>query len=317
MPAVIRTRLTLVALAAVGVTMSLRTRKKDNERTTRSVPEAIAPYGEEGIALPVEPQAQPAPEPEPKPKPKGKLRRRLGKILIALGIVLAAYSAAIVFWGDPATYLYAHWKQNQLSGELNREFADYAASAGANALAVERSRGATPLEIAQAQRELVERAANRLNHNLRMSQPLGRIKIPRIGVNAIFVQGTRWGPDLSKGPGHYPQTSLPGVGRTMGIAAHRTTFGAWFRNINSLDAGDKISSDSRTGRSTTRSSSTRSSRAATGASSGIAASTRSCSPRATRSTAPHIAGSSTRPSSGSTRCTGSRTWSTGATKSGR
>jgi sortase A len=106
---------------------------------------------------------------------------------------------------------------------------------------VERSRGATSLEIAQAQRELVERAANHLNNNLKMSQPLGRIKIPRIGVNAIFVQGTRWGPDLSKGPGHYPQTSLPGVGRTMGIAAHRTTFGAWFRHIDSLDAGDKIS----------------------------------------------------------------------------
>ena len=241
MPAVYRTRLTLVALAAVGVSMSLRTRRKDNERTTRSVPEAIAPYGEKHIALPVEPEAQPAPGPAPEPKRTGKVRRRLGKIFIALGIVLAAYSAAIVFWGDPATYLYAHWKQNQLSGELNQEFADYAASAGVNALAVERSRGATPLEIAQAQRELVERAANRLNHNLRMSQALGRIKIPRIGVNAIFVQGTRWGPDLSKGPGHYPQTSLPGVGRTMGIAAHRTTFGAWFRNINSLDAGDKIS----------------------------------------------------------------------------
>jgi sortase A len=219
--------------------MSLRARKKDSDRTTRSVPEAIAPYGNGQVATPAEPKAETAPEPEP--KRTGRRRRRLGKILIALGIVLAAYSAAIVFWGDPATYLYARWKQHQLSGELNQEFAEYAASSGINALAVERSRGATPLEIAQAQRELVERAANRLNDHLKMSQPLGRIKIPRIGVNAVVVQGTRWGPDLSKGPGHYPQTSLPGVGRTMGIAAHRTTFGAWFRHIDSLDAGDKIS----------------------------------------------------------------------------
>jgi sortase A len=229
------------ALVVVGLTMSLRTRKKFSERTTRSVPEAIAPYGNGPVARPAEPKGEEAPEPKPKPKRTGKLRRRLGKILIALGIVLVAYSAAIVFWGDPATYLYARWKQQQLAGELNKEFADYAASAGVNALAVERSRGATPLEIAQAQRELVERAANRLNHRLKMSQPLGRIKIPRLGVNAIFVQGTRWGPDLSKGPGHYPQTSLPGVGRTMGIAAHRTTFGAWFRHIDSLDPGDRVS----------------------------------------------------------------------------
>jgi sortase A len=219
--------------------MSMRTKRKENERTSRSIPEAIAPYGDERLATPLTPPPQTLPE--PKPKRKGKGRRRLGKVLIALGIVLVGYSAAILFWGDPVTYVYARWKQHELAGELNKEFADYAASSGVNALAVERSRGATSLEIAQAQRELVERAANRLNHSLKMSHPLGRIKIPKIGVNAIFVQGTRWGPDLSQGPGHYPQTSLPGVGRTVGIAAHRTTFGAWFRHIDSLDAGDRVS----------------------------------------------------------------------------
>ena len=219
--------------------MSMRTRRKDNEPTARSIPEAIAPYGDERLAPSVTSPQEP--HLEPKANRKGKRRRRLGKVLIALGIVLLGYSAAILFWGDPVTYVYAHWKQHQLAGELDQEFTDYAASSGSNALAVERSRGATPLEIAQAQRELVERAANRLNHNLKLSHPLGRIKIPKIGVNAIFVQGTRWGPDLSKGPGHYPQTSLPGVGRTMGIAAHRTTFGAWFRHIDSLDVGDRVS----------------------------------------------------------------------------
>ena len=241
MPAVVRHRVTLVALLAIGLTMSMRTRRKENERTSRSIPEAIAPYGAERLATPVTPQPEQEPEPVPKPKRKGKVRRRLGKVLIGLGIVLVAYSAAILFWGDPVTYGYAHWKQHQLAGELNQEFADYADVSGTNALAVERSRGATPVEIAQAQRELVERAANRLNHNLKLSHPLGRIKIPRIGVNAIFVQGTRWGPDLSQGPGHYPQTSLPGVGRTVGIAAHRTTFGAWFRHIDALKEGDRVS----------------------------------------------------------------------------
>ena len=48
-----------------------------------------------------------------------------------------------------------------------------------------------------------------------------------------FVEGTDAG-DLSKGPGHYTQTTVPGLGRTVAIAGHRTTFGAWFRHIDSL-----------------------------------------------------------------------------------
>jgi sortase A len=206
-----------------------------SERSSRERP-PVWPVGEFG-----ESGREPSDEglPEPETRKRRSWRRRLGVVLIALGVLLAGYSAAIVFWGDPATYLYARWKQHELSGELNQEFASYAASAGGES-AADRLRGATPLEIAGAQRVLVERDANRLNTKLKMSHPLGRIKIPRIGVNAIFVQGTRWGPDLSQGPGHYPQTSLPGVGRTMGIAAHRTTFGAWFRHIDSLRAGDPI-----------------------------------------------------------------------------
>ena len=56
-----------------------------------------------------------------------------------------------------------------------------------------------------------------------------------------MVQGTDWLSDLSKGPGHYTQTSVPGLGRTVAIAGHRTTFGAWFRHIDSLRNGDPIS----------------------------------------------------------------------------
>jgi sortase A len=232
-----RTFLTLGAIVGIGVSTAVRTKgHKDKEEPQRSVPEAIAAYGR-----PVTFSASTEMEPPPLPKPKtGRRRRRLGKVLIGLGIVLVAYSAAVIFWGDPVTYVYARWKQHQLAGELNKDFEAYAAAVGVNSVAVERSSGATAQEIAEAQRELVERAANRLNRNLKLSHPLGRIKIPEIGVNAIFVQGTRWGPDLSQGPGHYPQSSLAGVGRTMAIAAHRTTFGAWFRHIDSLRESDRI-----------------------------------------------------------------------------
>ena len=53
------------------------------------------------------------------------------------------------------------------------------------------------------------------------------------------VQGTSTG-DLERGPGHYASTSLPGEGRTVAIAGHRTTYLAPFRNLNELHHGDRI-----------------------------------------------------------------------------
>jgi LPXTG-site transpeptidase (sortase) family protein len=46
---------------------------------------------------------------------------------------------------------------------------------------------------------------------------------------------------LRKGPGHYSgDTSLPGEGGVVGIAGHRTTYEAPFREVDSLRAGDRI-----------------------------------------------------------------------------
>ncbi len=56
----------------------------------------------------------------------------------------------------------------------------------------------------------------------------------------MFVQGTD-GPSLRKGPGHYTGvTQLPGEGGTVGIAGHRTTYEAPFREVDQLGAGDRI-----------------------------------------------------------------------------
>ncbi len=68
---------------------------------------------------------------------------------------------------------------------------------------------------------------------------IGRIRIPRIGVDLIFVQGTARD-DLSKGPGHYPATPMPGQLGNAAIAGHRTTHGKPFYRLNELAAGDDI-----------------------------------------------------------------------------
>ncbi len=45
---------------------------------------------------------------------------------------------------------------------------------------------------------------------------------------------------LEKGPGHYPATALPGMGLTVAVAGHRTTYLAPFKLINELVPGDQI-----------------------------------------------------------------------------
>jgi sortase A len=66
------------------------------------------------------------------------------------------------------------------------------------------------------------------------------LKIPRIDVNYVVVEGTDT-ESLKKGPGHYPWTSYPWEDDgAVGIAGHRTTYGAPFWSINELREGDRI-----------------------------------------------------------------------------
>jgi sortase A len=68
---------------------------------------------------------------------------------------------------------------------------------------------------------------------------LGKLRIPAIGVSEYVVEGTD-ADNLRKGPGHYPDTPLPGQHGTSAIAGHRTTYGAPFRNLDKLKKGDRI-----------------------------------------------------------------------------
>jgi sortase A len=68
---------------------------------------------------------------------------------------------------------------------------------------------------------------------------IGEIEIPAIDKTAFIVQGTDSG-SLRKGPGHYPETPLPGKPGTTAIAGHRTTHGAPFREVDKLKRGNRI-----------------------------------------------------------------------------
>jgi sortase A len=66
------------------------------------------------------------------------------------------------------------------------------------------------------------------------------LRIPEIEVDLVVVEGTDT-ESLKKGPGHYPQTAYPWEDRgRVGIAGHRTTYGAPFWALDELEAGDRI-----------------------------------------------------------------------------
>lgn len=80
---------------------------------------------------------------------------------------------------------------------------------------------------------------NRPDPDVLRDFPGALIRIPTIKVRAIVLYGTTLR-TLAQGPGFYEVASLPDQGGNVAIAGHRTTYGAWFRHVDRLQAGDPI-----------------------------------------------------------------------------
>jgi sortase A len=78
-----------------------------------------------------------------------------------------------------------------------------------------------------------------VQRQLQEGDPLTRIKIPKIGVDVVVVEGTTPAA-LKAGAGHYKGTPLPCEMGNVAIAGHRTTYGKPFNQLDRLGPGDKI-----------------------------------------------------------------------------
>lgn len=66
------------------------------------------------------------------------------------------------------------------------------------------------------------------------------IDIPRLDLDMVVVEGTDT-ESLKRGPGHYTETAYPwDDGGRVGIAGHRTTYGAPFWSLDKMRPGDPI-----------------------------------------------------------------------------
>ena len=155
------------------------------------------------------------------------MRRALSTVLIVAGALLLADAAATLLWQEPLSAIYGRIQQGKLEDRLSAIEKAPLAAVDQRAL----SRLDASRRLAFAARSLARRSDD--------GDPLGRIRMPSIGVSEVFVQGTGTS-DLRRGPGHYPATPLPGQRGTVAIAGHRTTYGAPFHDVDDLDRGDRI-----------------------------------------------------------------------------
>ena len=65
------------------------------------------------------------------------------------------------------------------------------------------------------------------------------IRIPKVGLDVVIFEGVT-PPTLKQGPGHMPDTALPGQPGNSVISGHRTTYGRPFFDLDQLEPGDVI-----------------------------------------------------------------------------
>lgn len=88
-----------------------------------------------------------------------------------------------------------------------------------------------------------------VNRDVAEGDSLTRIRIPRIGVDTVVVEGTT-ASALRAGAGHYPSTPLPCEVGNVAIAGHRTTYGRPFHDLDVLRPGDRITLETPVGECT-------------------------------------------------------------------
>jgi sortase A len=154
--------------------------------------------------------------------------RGLSSVLIATGVLLVIDAVLTVLWQEPVTAIYAKVHQDQLKGDLDKLNRAPLSDAERRVL-----------RLLRRDPERIAFLARTMRRHLHDGQAIGRIRIPHIHASYVVVEGTDEA-SLKKGPGHYPDTPLPGMPGTVGVAGHRTTYLAPFNRLDKLRKGDEV-----------------------------------------------------------------------------
>lgn len=149
--------------------------------------------------------------------------RFIASVLVVSGVLCLVDVGITMLWQEPISALIAGFGQDELKKELE-------------------AIPAPPARDLLTAKE-AERLADDYEKKLRPGHAFGTIELPRPNRHFAVVEGVETTP-LRKGPGHYNdppvKTAIPGQGKTVGIAGHRTTYQAPFRTNDRLEKGDRI-----------------------------------------------------------------------------
>jgi sortase A len=157
-----------------------------------------------------------------------RLIRDLSSVLILSGLLLVLDAGITLVWQEPVTAAIGLVMRSQ----VDQRYLSYH-SAPLSTTDVH------ALNDIQALSQRIAYLARRERSQVGNGDAIGRIAIPKLGNAYTIVQGTDE-VDLEEGPGHYPSTAFPGMGQTVAVAGHRTTYLAPFRFLNDLRPGDRI-----------------------------------------------------------------------------
>jgi sortase A len=150
----------------------------------------------------------------------------ISSVLIVSGILLIADAGLTVAWQEPVSAFVAERLQDELEDDLD----------GARELA---RQDRIALADEKDQDRLLAKLAALARKRTSRGDGIGRIELPALDRDYVLAEGTDTG-TLRKGPSHYGDTPFPGERGTIGIAGHRTTYGAPFGTIDKLDRGDRV-----------------------------------------------------------------------------
>jgi sortase A len=157
-----------------------------------------------------------------------RLIRDLSSVLILSGLLLVLDAGVTLVWQEPVTAAIGL----VMRGEVNQRYLSYHTAPLSTT-------DVHALQDIQALNQRIAYLARRERSQVNNGDAIGQIEIPRLGNTYNVVQGTD-DVNLEEGPGHYPSTAFPGMGQTVAIAGHRTTYLAPFRFLNELRPGDRI-----------------------------------------------------------------------------
>jgi sortase A len=157
-----------------------------------------------------------------------RILRIVGTVMAVGGAGLLIWVIVVWRWQDPFTALYTTWKQHQLANSYEHR---------ASAFPAPTLKSGASLTAAT---EEIRKQARRYRLSSKRGQAVGRIRVPRLELSMVVVDGTDHD-SLTKGPGLDRRTYMPGEGQLIYIAGHRTTYLAPFAHIERMRPGDFVS----------------------------------------------------------------------------